>query len=145
MAGFDKNDFLRRTFATADRSGTGSVGKETVRKLLLAYGYHLTEVQLEDKFKALDKNSDGSVDVNEFLRIYDNLNGYAEAEKLESIGAYFELIDADGDGYITADEFTNYFALMGDNFASIRETFNKIDVYKDGKITFFEFTKHLNN
>eukprot|EP01100_Stratorugosa_tubuloviscum_P006638 TRINITY_DN283_c1_g1_i6.p1 TRINITY_DN283_c1_g1~~TRINITY_DN283_c1_g1_i6.p1 ORF type:complete len:149 (+),score=58.89 TRINITY_DN283_c1_g1_i6:46-492(+) len=144
MANFDKNDFLRRTFATADKSKSGSIGKETVRKLLLVSGYDLTDVQLERKFKSLDKNLDGSVDVEEFLRIYENMQDYYPATEYDSIRAYFKLIDVDGDGYITVDEFTHYFTIMGDSFASIRDTIDKIDSFKDaGRVNIFGFIQHL--
>ncbi|HEY8482743.1 MAG TPA: EF-hand domain-containing protein [Spirillospora sp.] len=55
--------------------------------------------------------------------------------------ATFELVDADGDGYITTDEVKKLMAALGEEITSTRavEVVVAADANRDGKISLEEF------
>ncbi|MEU8803458.1 EF-hand domain-containing protein [Spirillospora sp. NPDC048819] len=56
--------------------------------------------------------------------------------------ATFELVDADGDGYISTDELKNLMAALGEEVTGTRavEVVVAADANRDGKISLEEFT-----
>eukprot|EP01100_Stratorugosa_tubuloviscum_P009765 TRINITY_DN410_c1_g1_i5.p1 TRINITY_DN410_c1_g1~~TRINITY_DN410_c1_g1_i5.p1 ORF type:complete len:152 (-),score=57.80 TRINITY_DN410_c1_g1_i5:111-566(-) len=144
MADTSKAGLARKMFASIDNSGSGFIDKVTLRRLFLVCGRNVNDEKLEEIYRSLDKNSDGKIDVEEFIKVDLELVGHERADKLDSAKAFFELVDIDKDGFITIDEYTYFLTAMGENFAEIRESYNKADASKDGKISFSELIKYLN-
>ncbi|KAI1708659.1 EF hand domain-containing protein [Ditylenchus destructor] len=129
----------------------------------------LRSESVEDIFKSFDANGDGKLDLDEikaalalsfshkvssedldplaryFLRLLDlNEDGFItldEVRKISDPEAFFEILDKDGDGKLSFDEFRAYFqklfpdGLPGSGSEGLREAFNKIDTDQDGYIS----------
>eukprot|EP01100_Stratorugosa_tubuloviscum_P009764 TRINITY_DN410_c1_g1_i4.p1 TRINITY_DN410_c1_g1~~TRINITY_DN410_c1_g1_i4.p1 ORF type:complete len:159 (-),score=62.98 TRINITY_DN410_c1_g1_i4:88-528(-) len=143
MVDTSKADLARKIFTSIDNSGSGFIDKITLRKLFTFSGHNVSDEKTEEIYKALDKNSDGKIDVEEFIKMDVELDGYEKVDKLDSAKAFFELVDIDKDGFITIDEYTYFLTAMGENFAEIRQSYNNADSSKDGKISFSEFVNHF--
>lgn len=89
-----------------------------------------------------DANSDGSVDLEEWLgywsELLDSPKRYAE-EIIEVTDRIFGMFDADQDGVLGADEFCDFFGVFGLKTALARQVFLDIDLDGDGTITRAEF------
>ncbi|GAA0570117.1 MULTISPECIES: EF-hand domain-containing protein [Actinomadura] len=61
---------------------------------------------------------------------------------VEDYRATFELVDADGDGYISTGELKNLMAALGEEITGTRavEVVVAADANRDGKISLEEFT-----
>ena len=66
---FEQSD-VRATFDKFDADGSGFIEADEFANMMGALGYELDEDQLESSLKAVDVNSDGSIDYLEFRRWY---------------------------------------------------------------------------
>eukprot|EP01100_Stratorugosa_tubuloviscum_P009763 TRINITY_DN410_c1_g1_i1.p1 TRINITY_DN410_c1_g1~~TRINITY_DN410_c1_g1_i1.p1 ORF type:complete len:155 (-),score=75.34 TRINITY_DN410_c1_g1_i1:120-584(-) len=138
-----KEELARKIFSALDNRGSGFINKELLRKALLVCGRNVSDARLEEIYRTLDKNSDGKISVEEFIKVDLEVTDFEVADKLDSAKAFFELVDIDKDGFITIDEYTYIITAMGGNLTQIRESYDKADASKDGKISFSELVKYL--
>ncbi|KAH3854086.1 neo-calmodulin-like isoform X2 [Dreissena polymorpha] len=64
-----END-LRKSFDMFDKDKSGFVEKEELRKVLTGLGEKLTPQEVDEMFKVADKNGDGRINKEEFVRLF---------------------------------------------------------------------------
>lgn len=96
--------------------------------------------KLKNYFDLLDLNGDGKIDYNEFLKVGLEQIVYFNSEILSQI---FNMIDTDGNGYLTRDEMNEAVAIgkVSENLAN--QIFSCYDTNKDGKLSYEEFMNLL--
>ena len=112
-------------------------GSEDYQKLQSKFGFVWEYIQ-----KFGDSSRDNAVSLTEFLDYADSLlqGNYAAVEG--STGSFlFELIDTDGDGEITLDEFRVFYTAYRIQGALAREIFDKLDLNSDSVISAEEFAQ----
>ena len=85
-----------------------------------------------------DADSDGSVDLDEWLAYWDAVladEGRYQAEIAQVTDQLFELFDSDADGALDADEFCNFYGVHGLKSDLAREVFADLDLDGDGVVT----------
>ncbi|MFH4978913.1 hypothetical protein AB6A40_005622 [Gnathostoma spinigerum] len=135
-----KDEDLHGIFKEFDLNGDGWIQKDELKAVMIKMGQCPTEDELNAMFVAADKDQDGNIDFNEFLKI-------AHANPLSlSLRAVFEELDFDGDGCVTRSELRAAFQRMGHNLsdADIKAIYKHVHSNKDGKIN-FQVNKTLYN
>jgi len=122
-----------------DRSGTITV--KELGKMLKAMGQNPSEAELQDMMSEVDADgrSNGSIDFPEFLAIMATKYNHVKVE--EDIKEAFRFFDRDGNGYITAYEFRQVMANIGErlNGPEIEFMIREADADGDGQINYEEF------
>ena len=114
-----------------------SRGSEAYRRLHIKFNFVWEYMQ-----KFGDPNNDYAISLAEFLEYADSLleGNYAAIEG--STGSFlFELIDGDGDGKITLDEFLEFYEAYNIDETMAWEIFGKLDLNGDSVISAEEFAQ----
>lgn len=85
-----------------------------------------------------DADSDGGVDLDEWLAYWDGVlsdDARYHAEIAAVTDQLFEIFDHDGDGVLGADEFCNFYGVYGLKSAMARRVFMDLDLDGDGVVT----------
>ena len=140
----------RELFAEMVLAGDGEISVTEIEALLhsIKLGFRMTDKEIKDSLKKLDSNSDGKVEVEQFLNRIRNPT-YREAVyktlvERSDIRKAFEKYDRDGSGCITREEFRmvvidRYQAKL--NNTQIHQMMKNVDTNKDGKIEYDEFCR----
>nr|GMC94890.1 calcium-dependent protein kinase 28 [Ipomoea batatas]GMC96921.1 calcium-dependent protein kinase 28 [Ipomoea batatas]GMD00813.1 calcium-dependent protein kinase 28 [Ipomoea batatas] len=102
----------------------------------------MKESRVLEILQAIDSNTDGLVDFQEFVAATLHVNQMEEHNSenwQQRSQAAFEKFDIDKDGYITPEELKLHTGLRG----SIDPLLEEADIDKDGKISLSEFRKLL--
>ncbi|MQM15620.1 hypothetical protein Taro_048568 [Colocasia esculenta] len=134
---------LRDQFDAIDVDKNGSISLEEMRHALAKdVPWRVKEPRVLEILQAIDSNTDGLVDFDEFvaatMRVHQLVEHDSEKWQSRSQSA-FEKFDVDRDGFITADELRMHVGLRG----SIEPLLVEADIDKDGKISLSEFRKLL--
>ncbi|XP_052142052.1 calcium-dependent protein kinase 4 isoform X1 [Oryza glaberrima] len=136
---------LKDQFDAIDVDKSGSISIEEMRHALAKdLPWRLKGPRVLEIIQAIDSNTDGLVDFEEFVAATLHIHQMAELDS-ERWGlrcqAAFSKFDLDGDGYITPDELrmVQHTGLKG----SIEPLLEEADIDKDGRISLSEFRKLL--
>uniref|UniRef100_A0A0E0JUZ5 non-specific serine/threonine protein kinase n=1 Tax=Oryza punctata TaxID=4537 RepID=A0A0E0JUZ5_ORYPU len=136
---------LKDQFDAIDVDKSGSISIEEMRHALAKdLPWRLKGPRVLEIIQAIDSNTDGLVDFEEFVAATLHIHQMAELDS-ERWGlrcqAAFSKFDLDGDGYITPDELrmVQHAGLKG----SIEPLLEEADIDKDGRISLSEFRKLL--
>uniref|UniRef100_A0A0D9VBN3 non-specific serine/threonine protein kinase n=1 Tax=Leersia perrieri TaxID=77586 RepID=A0A0D9VBN3_9ORYZ len=134
---------LKDQFDAIDVDKSGSISIEEMRHALAKdLPWRLKGPRVLEIIQAIDSNTDGLVDFEEFVAATLHIHQMAELDS-ERWGircqAAFSKFDLDGDGYITPDELRMHTGLKG----SIEPLLEEADIDKDGRISLSEFRKLL--
>ncbi|VFR02500.1 unnamed protein product [Cuscuta campestris] len=134
---------LKDQFSAIDVDKNGVITLEEMRQALAKdLPWKMKESRVLEILQAIDSNTDGLVDFQEFVAATLHVNQMEEhnSEKWEQRSqAAFQKFDIDGDGYITSDELKMHTGLRG----SIDPLLEEADIDKDGRISLLEFRKLL--
>ncbi|KFK40164.1 hypothetical protein AALP_AA3G339000 [Arabis alpina] len=134
---------LRDQFDAIDVDKNGAISLEEMRQALAKdHPWKLKDARVAEILQAIDSNTDGFVDFEEFVAAALHVNQLEEhdSEKWQQRSrAAFEKFDIDGDGYITAEELRMHTGLKG----SIEPLLEEADIDNDGKISLHEFRRLL--
>lgn len=138
---------IHTIFCLFDLDGSGSVSRDEMANLLTAITHELDESQLTRLMAELMAGSDSDDEIT-FEAFYNwchqhiHENRHSKEELIEEI---FRMVDADGSGFITVDEFVAIFKTLGQSLDhdDVRELVYQMDRNNDGKIDLEEFTKML--
>uniref|UniRef100_A0A1D1YR11 non-specific serine/threonine protein kinase n=1 Tax=Anthurium amnicola TaxID=1678845 RepID=A0A1D1YR11_9ARAE len=134
---------LRDQFDAIDVDKNGSISLEEMRHALSKdLPWRLKEPRVLEILQAIDSNTDGLVDFDEFvaatLHVHQLVEHDSEKWQLRSQAA-FEKFDVDRDGFITPEELRMHIGMRG----SIDPLLEEADIDKDGKISLSEFRRLL--
>ncbi|KAK3124783.1 hypothetical protein QOZ80_7BG0592820 [Eleusine coracana subsp. coracana] len=134
---------LRDQFDAIDVDKNGTISLEELKQALAKdVPWRLKGPRVLEIIEAIDSNTDGMVDFEEFVAATLHVHQLVEhdTEKWRSLSqAAFDKFDVDGDGYITSDELRMHTGLKG----SIDPLLEEADIDKDGKISLDEFRRLL--
>ena len=125
------------------------------------HGIHPTEEELREMIEKVDKNSNGSIDYQEFLRMMTDISKANQQEEEEDIEQAFKIFDKvtqvflisvqsppkDGDGLITAEEVRETMTGLGEELSDseLTDMITEADLNGDGYIDFSEFSLLMKN
>ncbi|KAL6611374.1 hypothetical protein ACP70R_039302 [Stipagrostis hirtigluma subsp. patula] len=134
---------LRDQFNAIDVDKNGTISLEELKQALAKdIPWRLKGPRVLEIVEAIDSNTDGLVDFEEFVAATLHVHQLVEhdTEKWKSLSqSAFDKFDVDGDGYITSDELRMHTGLKG----SIDPLLEEADIDKDGKISLDEFRRLL--
>lgn len=134
---------LRDQFNAMDMDRNGTITLEEMRQALAKdQPFAMKEGKVLEILRAIDSNSDGLVDFQEFVAAALHVHQLEEldVEKWnQRTRAAFDKFDSDKDGYITPDELRTYTGMKG----SIDNLLDEADTDKDGRISLPEFQRLL--
>ncbi|VAH30225.1 unnamed protein product [Triticum turgidum subsp. durum] len=134
---------LRDQFNAIDIDKSGTISLEELKQALAKdVPWRLKGPRVLEIVEAIDSNTDGFVDFEEFVAATLHVHQLVEhdTEKWKSLSqAAFDKFDVDGDGYITSNELRMNTGLKG----SIDPLLEEADIDKDGKISLDEFRRLL--
>uniref|UniRef100_A0A0D9WXZ4 non-specific serine/threonine protein kinase n=1 Tax=Leersia perrieri TaxID=77586 RepID=A0A0D9WXZ4_9ORYZ len=139
----DELSDLRDQFNAIDVDKNGTISLEELKQALAKdVPWRLKGPRVLEIVEAIDSNTDGLVDFEEFVAATLHVHQLVEhdTEKWKSLSqAAFDKFDVDGDGYITSDELRMKTGLKG----SIDPLLEEADIDRDGKISLDEFRRLL--
>eukprot|EP00954_Amorphochlora_amoebiformis_P015647 1227979-Amorphochlora_amoeboformis.AAC.1 len=116
------------------RDGTITISELGV--VLKSLKKNFNEQQLKEIIKKVDKNGDGQIDFEEFLKMMSNRVGTRNRDY--ELKEAFNVFDQDGDGYITASELSTVMKTLGEQIdkETIDLMIEGVDRDGDGEIDF---------
>ncbi|CAK4123927.1 unnamed protein product [Aphanomyces euteiches] len=130
-----------------DISRSGAITRDEMESLLHVISPDMTEEQISSIIGVLDEGHTGEITFDEFYHwcrshIHQHSSKHSKHHLIKEV---FNMIDTDGSGYITVDEFVAIFKALGQSLdhEDVRELVYQIDRNSDGKIDFEEFEKML--
>lgn len=162
---------LKQAFEIFDKDGDNLISKKDMIDTFTGMNFGISTKVVEEFYAMADVNGDGSINFEEFYRLFESTikEAFREERKgkvdelswkmqvmlkmdaaIKSTGMglleAFKIIDKDGSGKITFNEFENLFATMKLQLAAneLHGLFNEIDKDKQGEISFFEFQHYFN-
>lgn len=146
---------LARVFELFDKDGDGRITREELAESLRKLGMGVPGDELASMMARVDANGDGCVDEEEFGELYRAImDGAAEegeeeggGEEEEDMREAFRVFDANGDGYITADELGAVLSSLGlrqgRTAEECRRMIGRVDRDGDGRVDFREFRQMM--
>jgi calcium-binding protein CML len=130
---------LKHAFSQFDTNSDGFISKQELAEAMSNLGHIITNEELNDIMKAVDKDGNGLVDFKEFMNLMDNNCLVQNVD--EEMQHLFSMIDINKDGYITEKEIKAMMKGLGEKVRKkdIRKMIKEADENKDGKISFNEF------
>lgn len=91
LAGTDEKELLKEAFVEFDIDGNGSISPDEMRLVLNQLGETLSEDEIEDFIRTVDRDGDGCIDFQEFhSMLVDNLSQHESSadDGLEATGQF---------------------------------------------------------
>lgn len=141
---------LKKEFLALDLNGDGDISVGEMEQMLMSEKIKLrmSAKEIKTLLKDLDKDNDGTIDIDEFLEKVGSGSKrdaiYKALARRSGIRKTFEKYDKDKNGYITSDEFRR---VVEDKYCAqlstkeISKLMKETDKNKDGKIDYEEFLK----
>jgi Ca2+-binding EF-hand superfamily protein len=138
-----KCDQLKEVFGLFDSSKDGNVDISELGGLMSALGVELTEDDQKLLMKEFDRSGDGNISFAEFYSYMRSRNEEVDTHQL--VHDVFEMIDKDGSGTITVEEFQSVLTALPTQIseADIDVIVREIDVDGGGDISLHEFAEVL--
>lgn len=136
---------FRNAFRLFDKDDDGQITIKELRDVFEGLNYHFTREQLLKMVESIDDNSDGVIDIHEFVLVMSNDTLYSDVDNmrsyLEEVKEAFEVFDKDGDGSISIDELAHIMEALGEklNIKDIVDMMFEADEDGNGNIDFEEF------
>ncbi|KAI5083695.1 hypothetical protein GOP47_0003438 [Adiantum capillus-veneris] len=147
------HQILQRVFSTFDENGDGTVSINEIARIFDRLGLPTSEYFLRSLLAGLDTKSQGHVDQDEFLQLYERVCSFVEefdarpvdADVDEDLLAAFHMFDKDRNGFISPSELQTVLCSLG--FPQARQLdacvdmIARVDENGDGQVDFLEFKK----
>lgn len=136
---------LKTVFKKMDKSGDGRLSLDELKQgfaeiyKVIKNENIVTEIDLERRFKAMDSDNSGYIEIEEFIRATINEELLMNEKNFKMTFDYF---DKDKSGQLDCEEIEDLLqskTMKEDNKILVRELIDKYDQNKDGVLSFAEF------
>ena len=120
-------------FYLFDKNGDGRISTAELGEVMSSLGQMVTEAELMDMVKCVDKDGNGTIELEEFLNMMANKVDISPEELHQAFNAF----DKDGNGLISREELRSLSTSIGEEIteAEIDEMIKKADLNGDGQIS----------
>ncbi|KAJ0234499.1 Calmodulin-1 [Hirschfeldia incana] len=128
-------------FCLFDKDGDGCITTEELGTVMRSLGQNPTEAELQDMFKEVETDGDGTIDFPEFLILMaKKIKGTDSEEEMKEA---FRVFDKDQSGFISAAELRHVMTNLREKLTDeeVEEMVREADVDGDGQINYGEFVK----
>ncbi|CAK9186508.1 unnamed protein product [Ilex paraguariensis] len=135
---------LRQVFKFIDANGDGKISPLELSEVLFSLGHDksMATKEAEGIVREMDCNGDGSIDLDEFMKVVDTDHEVGGVGDDDDLMEAFLIFDADKNGFISAGELHRVLLSLGSEKCSLRECrdmINGVDKDGDGFVDFEEF------
>lgn len=129
----------REAFNLFDKDGDETISTPELLTVMRSLGHNPSNDDIMDMIKEVDKNGNGKIEFNEFLILMEKKLKTFESEEL--IREAFDVMDHDGDGYITVSKLRHVVQELGLNLSEeeMDEMILEADPSGDGRVSYQEF------
>jgi calcium-dependent protein kinase len=132
---------LKEEFDKFDLNKDGEISKdELIKYLEKLYPYQEAVERADDIFKEIDFNHDGCINFSEFITANFKKDKLLSEKTLQKT---FNLLDLDGNGFITLDELKESIPIEITSKLEWRELIEEVDKDGDNQISFEEFKEMM--
>ncbi|KAD4584321.1 hypothetical protein E3N88_21922 [Mikania micrantha] len=129
-----------------DQDGDGKITINELSKSLERIGMVIPEKDLQQMIDHMDSNGDGSINMEQFERLYETIIT-EERDEEEEMREAFNVFDQNGDGFITVEELRSVLTLLGfrqgQSIKDCRLMIKKVDKDGDGMVNYKEFREMM--
>ena len=135
----DKKNVYKKIFEMIDKDGGGSLDQGELKRALADLGEKLTDEDVMDMIAEIDKDGNGTVELDEFLLLINNR--ISDNTFLDSCVKAFGLFAETNEAYITQKEFMNIVAAAKkeSNRFEIQSIMKELPWDKDGNLLIKDF------
>jgi len=135
---------LTKAFSLFDYDKDGVISNDDMCIVLKSLGHKITDHELEELIKSIDRNGDGKIELAEFLDIMGAKQQNVKALE-EEVKIAFDFFDLDGNGYISMMELKQVASELGEELteSEIDEMIREADADGDGQVDYHEFLRMM--
>ncbi|TKV91686.1 hypothetical protein SEVIR_9G113600v4 [Setaria viridis] len=136
-------DEFKEVFNIYDKDRNGFITSKELGTVMKSLGKNFTEPELQAMIKDVDADGNGSIDFHEFLNLM--AHKLKDTDSEEKLREAFDVIDKDGDGYISAAELRQVMTNLGEKVTDqeVKEMIREADTDGDGRVSFEEFKRRM--
>ena len=130
---------FKEAFELFDKDGDGRVTARELGIVMHSLGHTPTEKELVEMVREIDEDGNGSIELEEFVKMMSKKVKESENEK--ELREAFQVFDKDNDGFISAFELRFVMTNLGESLSEqeVEEMIREADLDGDGKVNFTEF------
>ena len=102
---------IKEAFRVVDKDNNGLINLKELGTAMLALGFELNDIELEDLMKEYDKDGNDSLDLTEFIDLMNKK--FDERRQDQDLLETFQLLDINDDGYLSRGTLKLLFEYLG--------------------------------
>ena len=137
----EQEDQIRQAWLLFDDDDSGQIDANELKKVMISLGLNPTQEELDDIIQDIDRDNDGTIDYNEFLRLMSTKLKDAQTE--EELAEAFAVFDIHNRGLFGKQELKEISDRLKCKFTKedIEEMVAVADLNGDQQIDFEEFVR----
>ncbi|CAK5045218.1 unnamed protein product [Meloidogyne enterolobii] len=127
---------FKEAFELFDKDGDGRVTAAELGIVMKSLGHSPTDQELQEMVREIDEDGNGSIELNEFVKMMSRKVKESESEK--ELREAFQVFDKDNDGFISPFELRFVMQNLGEDLTDfeVKEMIREADLDGDGKVNF---------
>ncbi|TPX63905.1 hypothetical protein SpCBS45565_g06272 [Spizellomyces sp. 'palustris'] len=137
----EEYEYYKEAFNLFDRDGSGAIDLEELGAVMLSIGLQPTQEELLNMIEKVDDDHTGTVEFDEFLQMSHEWMIQGRLETTDQIREAFDLMDMDGNGYISAADLARVLEGLNEDKSDeeMLDMIKEFDLDGDGQVGFDEF------